>query len=79
MLTVRNSLAAALFLFGASFLWLTPMWIGQANPKLGVFEPKGLPAILTVVGFALAAWGCSRPLAGGSRSRSAPPSSESLQ
>lgn len=57
MLTVRNVVAVAVFLFGASFLWLTPMWIGQANSKLGLLDPTGLLAILTVIGFALAAWG----------------------
>lgn len=57
MFTVRNVAAVGVFLFGASFLWLTPMWIGQASPNLGVFDPKGLLAILTVVGFVLAGWG----------------------
>jgi hypothetical protein len=57
MFTVRNFLALAVLLFGASFLWLTPMWTGLANPKLGVLDPKGLLAIITVIGLALAAWG----------------------
>jgi hypothetical protein len=57
MFTVRNVVAVGVLLFGATYLWLTPMWIGQGNPKLGVFDPRGLLAILTMLGFAAAAWG----------------------
>jgi hypothetical protein len=60
MFTVRNLLAAAVFLFGASYLWLTPVWLGLGDPKLGVFDPKGLLAMITVLGFAAAASGIFR-------------------
>lgn len=60
VLTFRNVLAVGLLLFGASYLWLTPMWLDQGDPKLGVLDPRGLLAVIAVLGFAIAAWGIFR-------------------
>jgi len=57
MVTFRNGLAVALFLFGASYLWLTPAFLDRAGYQGTTFDPKGLLALIAIVGFAAAAWG----------------------
>jgi hypothetical protein len=57
MVTVRNALAVALFLFGASYLWLTPAFLNRAGFQGTIFDPKGLLALIAIVGFTAAAWG----------------------
>ncbi len=57
MMTLRNALAVALFLFGASYLWLTPAFLNRAGFQGTIFDPKGLLALIAIVGFAAAAWG----------------------
>jgi len=60
MVTFRNGLAVALFLFGASYLWLTPAFLNRASYQGTIFDPKGLLAVIATVGFAAAAWGLFR-------------------
>jgi hypothetical protein len=55
MVTVRNALAVALFLFGASYLWLTPAFLNRAGFQGTIFDPKGLLALIAIVGFTAAA------------------------
>jgi hypothetical protein len=57
MVTVRNALAVALFLVGASYLWLTPAFLNRAGFQGTIFDPKGLLALIAIVGFTAAAWG----------------------
>jgi hypothetical protein len=56
MVTFRNALAVALFLFGASYLWLTPAFLNRAGFQGTIFDPKGLLAVIAIIGFAAAAW-----------------------
>ncbi len=60
MVTFRNGLAVALFLFGASYLWLTPAFLNRAGYQGTIFDPKGLLAVIAIVGFAAGAWGLFR-------------------
>jgi hypothetical protein len=60
MVTFRNAIAVALFLFGASYLWLTPAFLNRAGYQSTIFDPKGLLAVIAIVGFAAAAWGLFR-------------------
>jgi hypothetical protein len=57
MVTFRNGLALALFLFGASYLWLTPTFLNRPGFQGTIFDPKGLLAVIAILGFAAAAWG----------------------
>ena len=57
MVTFRNALAMVLFLFGASYLWLTPTFLNQPGFRGTIFDPKGLLAVIAILGFAVAAWG----------------------
>jgi hypothetical protein len=60
VVTFRNAIAIALFLFGASYLWLTPAFLNRAGYQGTIFDPKGLLAMIAIVGFAAAAWGLFR-------------------
>ena len=56
MLTFRNVLAVGVFLFGTTYLWLTPSFVGK--PAAGViWTVTQVLAMATILGFALAAWG----------------------
>ncbi len=59
MLTFRNVFAVALFLFGTTFLWLTPAFLGdkQAAVTGAIWTVVQVGAILVIVGFAAGAWG----------------------
>jgi len=57
MVTLRNAFAVGLFLFGASYLWLTPAFLNRAGFQGTIFDAKGLLAAIAIVGFAAAAWG----------------------
>ena len=76
MFTFRNVFALVLFLFGATFLWLTAAFLGdkQAAAKGAVWTVVQISAILVIIGFADGAWGSSGIRHGGSRLRSCPPS-----
>lgn len=56
----RNLLAIGIFLVGASWLWLTPMWLSQGKANVSIFDPRGLLSVLAIVGFAVVAWGVFR-------------------
>ena len=57
MFTFRSGLAVMLFLFGASYLWLTPTFLNRPGFQGTIFDPKGLLALIAIVGFTAAAWG----------------------
>ena len=59
-MTFRDVVAAGVFLAGASWLWLTPMWLAQGRSNVSIFDPRGLLSVLTVIGFAAVAWGVFR-------------------
>lgn len=59
-MTFRNILAIGIFLVGASWLWLTPMWLSQGKTTVSIFDPRGLLSVLAIVGFAVVAWGVFR-------------------
>jgi hypothetical protein len=58
MFTLRNMTALALFLFGSTFLWLTPSFLGGKREVGGITWTvlQGL-VLLAILGFSLAAWG----------------------
>jgi hypothetical protein len=56
MLTFRNVLALGVFLFGTTFLWLTPSFVGKSLTG-AVWTVVQVLAMAAVVGFAVAAWG----------------------
>jgi hypothetical protein len=62
MVTFRNALALGLFLFGASYLWLTPTFLNRAGFQGTILDPKGLLAAIAIVGFAAAALGVFKDL-----------------
>lgn len=58
MLTFKNVVAVALFLFGTTFLWMTRDFL--ANPREGSGALWSIVQVLVfvaIVGFAAAAWG----------------------
>lgn len=59
-MTFSNVLAIGIFLVGASWLWLTPMWLSQGKADVSIFDPRGLLSVLAIVGFAMVAWGVFR-------------------
>jgi hypothetical protein len=58
MWTFKNIFALGLFLFGTTFLWMTPAFAGQTPPPTGTaWTLANALALVAVVGFAIAAWG----------------------
>jgi hypothetical protein len=58
MFTIRNIGGIALFLFGTTYLWLTPMFASSGISTKGVaWSITNVMAIATIVGFTLATWG----------------------
>ena len=58
MLTLRNVSAAAFFLFGTTFLWLTASFTGRTPAPTGVlWSAVNVAAIAVIAGFSVAAWG----------------------
>jgi hypothetical protein len=58
MFTIRNIGGAALFLFGTTFLWLTPMFATKGVPTTGTaWSLTQIGSIATIAGFSLATWG----------------------
>jgi hypothetical protein len=58
MFTIRNIGGAALFLFGTTFLWLTPSFATAGISRSGVlWKVTAVLALVTVVGFTIATWG----------------------
>jgi hypothetical protein len=58
MLTMRNLGGVALFLFGTTYLWLTPMFAGRGISTKGIlWSITQVLAFLTLLGFTIATWG----------------------
>jgi len=58
MFTIRNLGGVALFLFGTTYLWLTPMFAKQGLSTRGVlWSITQVGSLLTLLGFAVATWG----------------------
>ncbi|HEX8034864.1 MAG TPA: hypothetical protein VF510_13495 [Ktedonobacterales bacterium] len=56
MFTFRNILAVAVFLFGTTFLWMTPLFIGP-TAKGALWTMAQVLGFLAIIGFTVAAWG----------------------
>jgi len=58
MFTVRNLGGLALFLFGTTFLWLTPMFATAGTSTKGfAWSIARVLSLLTIIGFSIATWG----------------------
>jgi hypothetical protein len=58
LLTWRNTGALALFLYGTTFLWLTPGFAGNGRATEGTaWTVTQILVIPTILGFSAAAWG----------------------
>jgi uncharacterized membrane protein YuzA (DUF378 family) len=58
MFTIRNLGGVSLFLFGTTFLWLTPAFASRGVRTDGVWwAATQILALLTVAGFTVATWG----------------------
>jgi hypothetical protein len=58
MFTIRNMGGAALFLFGTTYLWLTPAFAAQGTSTKGVaWSVTQVAALMTLAGFTVATWG----------------------
>ena len=58
MFTVRNIGGVALFLFGTTFLWLTPAFAPKGVSTSGAaWTIANVASLLTLAGFAVATWG----------------------
>jgi hypothetical protein len=56
--TIRNMGGVALFLFGTTFLWLTPSFAGQGVSTKGLWwSVTQVLALVTMAGFTCATWG----------------------
>jgi hypothetical protein len=57
MWTFKNLVALGLFLFGSTFLWMTPAFAGRTPPPKGAaWTLVNLLALVAVAGFTIAAW-----------------------
>ena len=58
MFTIRNMGGVALFLFGTTFLWLTPMFASRGVPTKGIWwSITQVLAFGALLGFTIATWG----------------------
>jgi hypothetical protein len=58
MWTFRNLVALGLFLFGTTFLWMTPAMAGKTPPPTGTaWTLANVLAFVAIIAFAIAAWG----------------------
>ena len=56
--TIRNLGGVALFLFGTTYLWLTPMFASREVSTRGIWwSITQILAFVTLLGFAIATWG----------------------
>jgi hypothetical protein len=61
MFTIRNLGGVALFLFGTTFLWLTPSFASKGVSTSGrMWTVTAVLAFATLVGFTVATWGLFR-------------------
>jgi hypothetical protein len=56
MLSFRNIVAAAVFLFGTTFLWMTPLFIGPEATGV-IWTGAQVLGFLAIIGFTVTAWG----------------------
>jgi MFS superfamily sulfate permease-like transporter len=57
MWTFKNLVALGLFLFGTTFLWMTPAFAGKTPPPTGTaWTLANVLALVAVAGFTVAAW-----------------------
>jgi hypothetical protein len=57
MWTFKNLVALGLFLFGTTFLWMTPAFAGKTPPPTGAaWTLANILALVALVGFAIAGW-----------------------
>ena len=58
MFTIRNIGGVALFLFGTTYLWITPMFASEGISTGGaLWSITNVLAFLTLIGFTIATWG----------------------
>ncbi len=61
MFSIRNVGGVSLFLFGTTFLWLTPVYAASGIDTSGAaWAMTGVFATVTVIGFTIATWGLFR-------------------
>src|ERR1700757_5090596 len=61
MFTIRNMGGIALFLFGTTFLWLTPSFASPGVSTTGMmWAVTAVLALATLAGFSVATWGLFR-------------------
>ena len=61
MFTIRNLGGVALFLFGTTYLWLTPMFASRGISTKGLWwSVTQVLALGTLLGFTIATWGLFR-------------------
>jgi hypothetical protein len=55
--TLKNLVALGLFLFGSTFLWMTPAFAGRTPPPEGnAWTVANVLALAAIVAFTIAAW-----------------------
>jgi len=55
--TFKNLVALGLFLFGTTFIWMTPAFAGRTPPPKGpAWTVVNVLALIAVTGFTIAAW-----------------------
>lgn len=58
MFTFRNILAVGVFLFGTTFLWMTPAFLPKGSSATGaIWIVIQVLALAAIIGFTIAAWG----------------------
>lgn len=62
MFTFRNMLAVAALLFGSTFLWMTPLYIGPTATG-PIWTMAQVLGFLAIIGFTVVAWGIFRAAA----------------
>ncbi|RYP85708.1 hypothetical protein EKO23_11955 [Nocardioides guangzhouensis] len=61
MFTIRNLGGVALFLFGTTYLWLTPMFAGKdVSTKGALWTVSAIGSWIVLAGFTVATWGLFR-------------------
>jgi hypothetical protein len=61
MFSIRNIGGVSLFLFGSTFLWLTPMFAAAGVDTSGAaWAATGVAAAVVIIGFTVATWGLFR-------------------
>jgi hypothetical protein len=78
MFTIRNLGGVALFLFGTTFMWLTPLFASPGVSTKGIaWSITQVLALVTIALFTAATWGLFTRRDGGRQWRWLPPPSAS--